>query len=284
MEEKDIIYENINFSNITNVRFSTFMDKGDYAPNHWHRAIEIMYVIEGELIIYLEQKTMVIKQGQCILINANVIHAKKSIANNKFILLQIPIDFMSKYINIQQMIFSLNDGLEDKFKQQKINNIKNLLLKMEKLNNSDEEGKLLGFNQLLFRVLGILQRYFSVKVYDTDIGQKNKDLARLNIILAYIMQHYRENISLEKIAQVAIFQPKYFCRFFKKHMGISFLMYQNELRISFIYRDLINSNDSINTILERHGFSNYKLFMRMFKEKFGDTPSNIRKQLKQSNK
>ena len=61
-------------------------------------------------------------------------------------------------------------------------------------------------------------------------------------------------------------------------------MYQNELRISFIYRDLINSNDSINTILERHGFSNYKLFMRMFKEKFGDTPSNIRKQLKQSNK
>ena len=31
MEEKDIIYENINFSNITNVRFSTFMDKGDYA-------------------------------------------------------------------------------------------------------------------------------------------------------------------------------------------------------------------------------------------------------------
>ena len=69
---------------------------------------------------------------------------------------------------------------------------------MEKLNNSDEDGKLLGFNQLLFRVLGILQRYFSVKVYNTDIGQKNKDLARLNIILAYIMQHYRENISLEK--------------------------------------------------------------------------------------
>ena len=31
-------------------------------------------------------------------------------------------------------------------------------------------------------------------------------------------------------------------------------------------------------ILERHGFTNYKLFRRMFLEQFGDTPTKIRKQ------
>ena len=76
-------------------------------------------------------------------------------------------------------------------------------------------------------------------------------------------------------------QPGYFCRFFKKCMGVTFLEYQNELRLSYIYRDLITTEDSVRDILERHGFTNYKLFRRMFEEHFKDTPSGIRKKIKQ---
>lgn len=61
-------------------------------------------------------------------------------------------------------------------------------------------------------------------------------------------------------------------------MGITFLEYQNEYRLSFIYRDLITTKDPVHVILERHGFTNYKLFRRMFLEHFGDTPTKIRKQ------
>lgn len=60
-------------------------------------------------------------------------------------------------------------------------------------------------------------------------------------------------------------------------MGVTFLEYQNELRLSYIYRDLITTEDSVRDILERHGFTNYKLFRRMFGEQFGDTPSGVRK-------
>lgn len=60
-------------------------------------------------------------------------------------------------------------------------------------------------------------------------------------------------------------------------MGTTFLEYQNELRLSHIYQDLIETDDPVNVILERHGFTNYKLFRRMFKETFGDTPTQIRK-------
>lgn len=63
-------------------------------------------------------------------------------------------------------------------------------------------------------------------------------------------------------------------------MGITFLEYQNELRLSYIYRDLINTEDLVAEILERHGFANYKLFRRMFKARFGDTPLKVRARLK----
>ena len=103
---------------------------------------------------------------------------------------------------------------------------------------------------------------------------------RLNPVLTYIAQNYKRPISLDEIAEVACLQTGYFCRFFKKKMGVTFLEYQNEYRLSFIYRDLITTNDPVHVILERHGFTNYKLFRRMFQEHFGDTPTKIREKRK----
>ena len=59
--------------------------------------------------------------------------------------------------------------------------------------------------------------------------------------------------------------------------GFDYLEYQNELRLSFIYQDIISTDDSIKDILERHGFTNYKLFRRMFFEHFKATPTEVRK-------
>ena len=45
-----------------------------------------------------------------------------------------------------------------------------------------------------------------------------------------------------------MFDPKYFCRFFKKCMGTTFLEYQNDIRISHIYQDLVSTNDKISEV------------------------------------
>ena len=42
---------------------------------------------------------------------------------------------------------------------------------------------------------------------------------RLEPVLDYISEHYREPISLNEIAEVACLQTGYFCRFFKKKNG-----------------------------------------------------------------
>ena len=92
---------------------------------------------------------------------------------------------------------------------------------------------------------------FSIRVVHSNQSQHNKDRARLDTISDYIAQNYRRHVSIEEIAGIAYLQPGYFCRFFKKCMGITFLEYQNELRLSFIYLDIISTDDSIKDILER---------------------------------
>ncbi|CBL07070.1 Bacterial regulatory helix-turn-helix proteins, AraC family [Megamonas hypermegale ART12/1] len=49
---------------------------------------------------------------------------------------------------------------------------------------------------------------------NVNVGQRKKDLARLNIILKYLQENYKQNIALEDIAKLVHFQTNYFCRFF----------------------------------------------------------------------
>lgn len=277
MQKEEIFHENVLPSEFTNVRFCTFINNARYTPNHWHDSIEIIYMLEGRILQYMEGKTWDVTVGKCIIVNSNVIHSCKSIEHGKYILLQIPLDFIRKFIpEIQHINFVLNSDEKNHEKLQQIDKLKQILLKMKEINDTQEKGFLLKFNSYLFDLLYLLYTNFSAKISNTDSQLEQKDFARLDKILKYIKQNYQRAISLEEIANVVIFTPNYFCRFFKKYMGTTFLEYQNEVRLSFIYRDIIETQEPIYKILEKHGFTNYKMFRRMFHERFGDTPMKIR--------
>lgn len=279
LEQNPILnHEIVNTSTATNVRFYTSVDNGSYVTAHWHRAIEIIYIQTGTLSVFINTHTYELKAGQCILINANVIHSTKCTTPNTAIVFQIPLDFMETYIpNVQNLVFHLDESNEDSKYRTKLDIFKNTLQKMQVANDMQPDGYLLLFNRFLYDILFQLYHNFSTQVLHSNFIKRKKELDRLNPILQYTALNYARPITIEEIAHVAILQPGYFCRFFKKNMGMTFLEYQNELRLSYIYQDLISTSDPINMILERHGFTNYKLFRRMFHEHFGCTPSQIRK-------
>ena len=279
MKSKEISHEIIDVPVDTNVKFRTSIDPGSYIPMHWHRAVEIIYMQAGSLDVTVESENFTIQKGDCIVINGNVLHSTKCTSPNTAILLQIPLDFMEKYIpDLGQLIFLFDFRTKDQRQQTKQAMFKTILEQLQIINNVRPDGYLLRFNSLIFELLFQLYHNFAVKILQSNTSQKKKDMARLEPVLDYISEHYREPISLNEIAEVACLQTGYFCRFFRKKMGITFLEYQNEYRLSFIYRDLITTSDPVHVILERHGFTNYKLFRRIFFEHFGNTPTQIRKQ------
>ena len=279
MKSREISHEIINAPVDTNVKFRTSIDPGSYIPMHWHRAVEIIYMQEGSLDVTVESESFTIQKGDCIVINGNVLHSTKCTSPNTAILLQIPLDFMEKYIpDLGQLIFLFDFRTKDQRQQTKQTMFKTILEQLQIINDVRPDGYLLRFNSLIFELLFQLYHNFAVKILQNNTSQEKKDMDRLEPVLDYISEHYRDPISLNEIAEVACLQAGYFCRFFRKKMGITFLEYQNEYRLSFIYRDLITTSDPVHVILERHGFTNYKLFRRIFFEHFGNTPTQIRNQ------
>ena len=132
MKRNDISYEIIDVSAVTNVKFYTSVDPGSYIPTHWHRAVEIIYMQEGSLDVTIESKNFTIYPEDCILINANVPHSTKCVSPNKAIVLQIPLDFMEKYIpNIQQLLFVWDHTTTDPIKRTKIDMLRTTLEQMQ---------------------------------------------------------------------------------------------------------------------------------------------------------
>lgn len=270
-------YELIPLNTKTNVRFYTSKDCGSYVAPHWHDAIELIYLQEGELKVIMEHTSCELKAGQCVLIGPNRIHSTLCTKPNQAIVFQIPEAFLEKFIpNVKCVEFFLKDPADTAKKQSDVDMLKDILEKMQFLTDHEFDGAVLRFNSLLFEALFQLYHHFSTTAVESDQTKRSRNLKKLTPVLEYIARNYNRPISLEEISGIAMFEPKYFCRFFKKCMGITFLEYQNELRLSKIYEDILSTDQQISLILEKHGFANYKLFRKLFRNHFHATPTEIR--------
>lgn len=251
---------------------------------HWHDAIEILYLQEGELKVNTESTSRNLRSGQCTLIQPNKVHSTLCTRPNKAIVFQIPLLFLEKFVpDASRLTFQLEEtprqASQSKWNIQKtqINQFKEKLEQMQFIMDTKPDGAPLLFNTLLFDALYQLYHNFSFGFTADSTSRQNQNLEKLKPVLDYINCNYnRANFPYWNF-QVSMFDPKYFCRFFKKCMGTTFLEYQNGIRISHIYQDLVSTNDKISVILERHGFTNYKLFRKVFYKHFGATPTEVRK-------
>lgn len=275
--EKLRIHEYVEIPSTKDIYFEHYFDQGRLVSNHWHNEVEIIYLLKGNLDVTIGSKTLHYQENDLVLINTKVVHSTVCTAPNESILVQIPYTFLKRYIpDVDRHMFYIDCFSTNPIVQTKISQLKETLKKMLIVTEYHPEGEWLHFGSLLFELLYLL--YHDFKITDPQAGfqQQAKNLNKLDSVLDYTQKHYSKSISLDEIADIAGFQSQYFCRLFKKNMGVTYLQYLNEIRLSHIYQDLITTELPIQEILELHGFTNYKLFRKVFAQKFHMTPSEIR--------
>ena len=106
---------------------------------------------------------------------------------------------------------------------------------------------------------------------------RQKDLIdKFNSVLDYLDEHYAEDITLEKVADVAGFSKFHFSRLFKQCSGYNFYDYVCFRRIKAAETLLLKPGSSITEVALQSGFSSLSTFNRTFKKVKGCTPSEYR--------
>ena len=260
--------------------FWVFNDSSSYVPTHWHSAMEVMYILEGEVDVTVGGQTTVLLPGDVYLVDCAVPHSTKSLDGNKAVLIQIPYPLLERYIpDITSRRFGFDCHSQNPIVRTKILQLIEIIKQMQIVFEIKPDGEILRFNSLVFEFLFQIYHNFSQEMETVEAQKENKTFGRIQTILDYLDDNYSSPISLDEISKVACLQKEYFCHFFKKNMGITYTNYLNDLRLSKIRDDLVDTDLPVKLILEKHGFSNYKLFRKMFSETFGCTPTTYRKKL-----
>ncbi|OXM84367.1 response regulator [Paenibacillus rigui] len=108
-------------------------------------------------------------------------------------------------------------------------------------------------------------------------GYEPTDHPEINKILAYLHEHYQEEISLSFLAQYVAMDVKYISQLFKKKTGDTFVHYLHRIRIERACELLIQTNTSVSEIGEKVGFVNDNYFIKIFKRFCHMTPQHYRK-------
>jgi AraC-like DNA-binding protein len=84
------------------------------------------------------------------------------------------------------------------------------------------------------------------------------------------------NVCVKNIARKLKYNPDYIGRQFKTIMGIGISEYILKERIKIAVKILQETNDTVNSIAEKSGFSSVRHFLRQFKREKGMTPTELR--------
>ncbi len=255
--------------------------------SHWHSDIEFAVLISGELDYYLSDQYLHLKKGDCVFVNSNALHLGVQHSYEKAIMIGI---------TFKPSVFGAISGnnLYSKFFESISNSsIKGMKIDLESevgwnIKNQIIELEMLDINSCFYELqsLSILcSLWMNFNIYLQDKGSliepiitNTKLESNVKQIISYIKSHYMENFNVGDIAkEIGISRTECF-RSFKKFTTKTPIEYLLEFRLSSALNMLISTDDTVLEICTKCGFSNSSYFGKRFKERYGVTPMEYRKQ------
>jgi len=142
--------------------------------------------------------------------------------------------------------------------------------------------------RLLIGLLEILQRLATSNEYilfDRNRITAKRTLAeqeRINPVLAYLVENFREQVSLADAAGIANMTTNAFCKYFKKITRKTFMETIIEYRLNYAIQQLVQTDKPISEISFDCGFGDVSHFYKTFKQKMHLSPLNYRKKFMRS--
>lgn len=241
-------------------------------PPHFHRAIEVSYVLKKNYEVCVQNKTYNVKANEILIISSRMTHSAKPQDSTKIISLILPYEYFSYFPKLQHTTIPCYILQDKNYNKQVLLPLLKLFLTQEgPYSNQDIKSAydtvLLGWTNLLFG------KSFNFYTLDFPIGESN-ELSFSEQILFFIDNNYmRHDLSLQTIADVFGYNPSYLSRTFKKYFFVPLNKYIRSVRIrKFISLYFMAPDANILKLAMQCGFSTSSAFYRAFHEETNCSP------------
>lgn len=256
------------------------------APFHFHPEMELVYIVESFGRRIIGDCIEPFSAGDMVFIGSNLPHVwindeifRQDLPHlkAKAIVLYCNKDIFSKGFYDMKEVFKINEFFKNAEKGIRINGQTNGIIsnKLKNLLEKKDFEKIIG----LFEILHILSQsndtnFIASDGYNAQANYSETD--RLSDVYKYVQKHFKDEINLSIISNIANLTPQSFCRLFKKRTGKSFVEYLNEVRIAFACKYLLDTDWSISEVAYNCGYKTVSNFNKLFRNITGRSPKVYR--------
>ena len=253
----------------------TFITPYFETPWHYHAEYELVLIIQGKGKRFIGNHVADYKEGDLTFLGPNLPHLfrkEEAQAVGGSLVIHFKEEFIGKeFCQIPEMqkvrlLFQKSRmGLQ-------INGSTRLMI----IDKMHEMLTLQGIERLicLLHVLSVLASSAEYELLSSPeiIGQNGNDSDRLDKVFNFVMTHFKEEIQVVKVAEIANMSYSGFCRYFKNRTKKNFSHFVNEIRIGYACKRLMESDISISNICFESGYNNMTNFNEQFKKIVKCTP------------
>ena len=187
---------------------------------HFHQDIELIYILEGSMDVFIADQTTHMQAEDILVINANKKHSFRASDNILFASLNINYQLVSDIFQSVNVIFWCDST---KGANERYETLRKVLKQLLNHYLSTRGGVAnFGHIALCYQVLDILSVNFLVRSADKEhIAEQDKFDERIAQINNYIRANYNQPISLKELSEKLFLSNGYLSRFFKKNCNYS---------------------------------------------------------------
>lgn len=249
---------------------------------HWHTELEFVYIESGTVTFWIGEKRFVLSEGNGVFINSKILHrfhSSDGAVIPNFLCMPCfisPEDSLiySKYIQpiiSSSLIFQV--FYKEVFWQAEVlENIKRIISVQNQRTVRE-----LATSALMQEIWLNLYEHINIKNTNTDSTSSASSQARLQLMMQYIHQNYRSNISLDNISDYVMLSKSTVLNYFRKYLHTTPINYLITYRLNEAAILLRKTEKKILTISNETGFNNVDYFCKLFKKRYHLTPTEYRK-------
>ena len=282
------IINEIQSNNIDALRLftSTAKPRKNNLRIHYHSLIEISCILRGKGIYKTNNQTYNIQAGDIFFYRPNEAHCITDIEAEGMELLNLHISPYYLYTNFQSALNSnyvkilaanfplKSNKLNDTLSPEQLDEVKRLIFSIRREMETKKSDYVTFVCNYISAILILISRSYK----NAKFSQKEKQsYQKLIQGIKYIDTHFKDNITLEKIAQKVGYSKCYFSSIFKQCMGMSLWDYICIKRIEEALTQIKTTDKNIADIALDCGFNNAVNFNKLFKKYTNVTPNFFRK-------
>ena len=231
---------------------------------HLHARPALVYVTSGEVEVVIDGTAQRIGEGSFCLVLPWQIHAYDTPAHSQCVVLVFPERYISTFIRDMAQY----RGRTQVFAAEET--IRKLFLDHLSAGPWPDDYLLSGI------LLSLCHCFY--EQCDLMPGAGEKRTVLLSQMLNYVSEHFREDLSLQQVADALGYSYYYLSHLFSQFSGLSFQQFRNLKRIEYAQHELANTPRAVNDIASESGFSCVRSFNRVFRGLTGLTPLEYRMQ------